>query len=78
MKMRNSHLDDKISKLELDFDIVHLLNENNILYIKDLWIKDRNSLKNMGFSDVEINKIKIKMQLYGIYLNKKVYSRDKV
>lgn len=76
MKIRNSHLDDKISKLELDFDIVHLLDENNIISIKDLWMNDRNSLKNMGFSDVEINKIKIKMQLYGLDLNKKVYSRD--
>ena len=48
------------------------------VYIKDLWINDRISLNNIGFSDAEINKIKIKMQLYGIYLNKKVYSRDKV
>lgn len=63
----------KIEVLSLNQDITKTLENNNIIIIKDLWEKTRTNLKNINLNDAQINQIIIKLQLFGIDLNKKVY-----
>lgn len=74
--MNNNCLDYSIDKLKLDNKININLSKYQINSIKDLWQLNRKDLKNMNFSDEQINKIIIKMQLLGIDLNHKVYNKD--
>ena len=72
----NSCLNEKIDILTIDNSLLFKLKENGVDFIKDLWILNKKDLKKMNLLDEEINKIIIKMQLMGIDLNKKVYSKD--
>ena len=49
------------------------MNKNNIRSIEDVWILKRTDLKQMGFSNEEINLIIIELELLGLDLNKKIY-----
>lgn len=71
--MLDENLLKNIEYLCLDEDVVKILIANNIIIIKDLWLKKRKDLKNINLTDNQINKIIIKMQLFGIDLNQKVY-----
>ena len=69
----NMILEKNIEELQLNNKIINKLKENNIIIIKDLWKMKRKELKQLGFSDNEINQIIIKLQLHAIDLNKRVY-----
>ena len=67
------NVENQIEELKIDKKIIKKLVDNNINYIKDLWILKRKDLKMMSFSDIEIKKITIALQLSGLDLNKKMY-----
>ena len=62
-----------INNLSLDKDIVTKLNSIGINYIEELWQTKRSDLKSNKFTNEEINKIIISLQLIGLDLNKKKY-----
>lgn len=66
-------LEKGIEELSLDTKALKLLKENNIITVEDLWTKKRKDLKELSFTDSEITNIAIKLQLYGLDLNKKIY-----
>ena len=66
-------LNTSIDELKLSSKISSILKDNNINIIEDLWKLKRKEVKDLGLSDSEISQITIKLQLYGIDLNKKVY-----
>lgn len=66
-------LEKKLSVLGLDDSIEKKLKEFDIVKVSDLWECKLVFLKNNNFNNNEINQIRIKMQLKGIDLNKKVY-----
>lgn len=66
-------LEKGIEELSLDTKALNLLKENDIITVEDLWTKKRKDLKELNFSDSEITNIAIKLQLYGLDLNKKIY-----
>lgn len=66
-------LEKEIEELNLDKKIINILKENDILLIKDVWIKKRLDLKKLKLTDSDITQISIKLQLYGFDLNKKIY-----
>lgn len=68
-RIKNYRLED----LKLTNDILNKMNKNNIRSIEDVWILKRTDLKQMGFSNEEINLIIIKLELLGLDLNKKIY-----
>lgn len=74
--MKNKHLEKDISVLELSSSIEKFLRANEINYIKDIWVLKRKDLKSLGLKDSDINTIVVKLQLFGLDLNKKVYSKD--
>ena len=63
-----------VKQLNLDNIIVNKLKDNNITIVEDLWKMKRSELKLIGFSDSEISQIIIKLQLYGIDLNRRMYN----
>jgi len=71
--MKNISIDEPLIKLGIDKQVIEKLEQNNIKSIKELWLTSRKDLKMMDFSDSEINHIKIKLQLWGLDLNKKMY-----
>jgi DNA-directed RNA polymerase alpha subunit len=74
--MLNIFLKEKIKELEIDSDIIRKLNDNNIYTINDLWNSNRIELKKLKLTDNQINQIIIKMQLYGIDLNRRIYNKN--
>lgn len=68
-RIKNYRLED----LKLTNDILNKMNKNNIRSIEDVWILKRTDLKQMGFSNEEINLIIIELELLGLDLNKKFY-----
>ena len=62
-----------INNLSLDKKIINKLKTININFIEELWQLKRIDLKNNNFSNDEINKIIISLQLIGLDLNKKKY-----
>ena len=74
--MKNKHLEKDISVLELNSSIEKFLRANEINYIKDIWVLKRKDLKSLGLKDSDINTIVVKLQLFGLDINKKVYSKD--
>lgn len=68
-RIKNYRLED----LKLTNDILNKMNKNNIRSIEDVWISKRTDLKQMGFSNEEINLIIIELELLGLDLNKKIY-----
>ena len=72
--MRNlSILEKKIEVLDLDDSIVKKLKQFDINFVNELWQCKLAFLKDSKFTAREINQIRIKLQLKGIDLNKKVY-----
>ena len=70
---RLSVLEKDIEILDLEDSINKKLKELNINLIEDLWKCKLLFLKDNKFTTREINQIRIKLQLKGIDLNKKVY-----
>ena len=66
-------LEKSIEELGIDKKIISVLKDNNVTIIEDVWKMKRKDLKDLKFSDSEIMSITIKLQLYGLDLNKKVY-----
>ena len=66
-------LEKDIKELGLNNKINTTLKENNINTIEDLWCLKRKDLKGLKIADSDITLIIIKLQLYGLDLNKKVY-----
>ena len=66
-----------ISSLSLSKELINKLKDKDkdkeLNYIEDVWVLKRIDLKNMGFSNDEINDIIISLQLIGLDLNKKKY-----
>jgi hypothetical protein len=62
-----------IIELNLNDSILKKLKCKGILIVEDLWKLKRKDLKNLGFSDMEISQIIVKLQLNAIDLNKKIY-----
>lgn len=62
-----------ISSLSLSKELINKLKDKELNYIEDVWVLKRIDLKNMGFSNDEINDIIISLQLIGLDLNKKKY-----
>lgn len=70
-----SSLNQSIKELDLESNILDKLLNHNINTVKDLWKLKRSQLKDFDLNNDEVNQIIIKMQLYGIDLNKKVYDK---
>ena len=66
-------LEKNIEELGVETKILKTLKDNNISTIEDLWKMKRKELRDLKLSDSEITKITIKLQLFGLDLNKKVY-----
>ena len=62
-----------INSLSLDKDLILKLKEVNINNVEDLWSIKRSDLKSKKFTNDEINKIIISLQLIGLDLNKRKY-----
>ena len=71
--MKKACLEKNIKELELNDKIRKVLEQENLNQIKDVWLLKRKDLKEFGLNDNEINQVIIKLQLFGIDLNKKVY-----
>jgi DNA-directed RNA polymerase alpha subunit len=67
------NLEDSIKKMNLTDKVINKLQENNIKYIKDIWILKRKDLKKFNLTDKEIKSIIIALQLEGLDLGKKMY-----
>jgi len=66
-------LDMNINNSNFKKSIIEKSNINNLLTIRDIWILKRSELKELGFNDLEIKEIIIKLQLKGYDLNRKKY-----
>ncbi len=66
-------LKENVNTLHLDSIIIKKMLANNIMTIEDLWKLKRKDLKELNFTDSEINKIVICLELYGIDLGKRVW-----
>lgn len=68
-------MNQSIKELDLESTTLNKLLSNNVNTVKDLWKLKRSDLKDFDLNNDEVNQIIIKMQLYGIDLNKKVYDK---
>jgi len=66
-------LDCKVDVLDIKKDIIKLLNDNNIFYVRDLYILNRKNLKSFGLNDRDIYQVIIQLELLGLDLNGKKY-----
>ena len=66
-------LEKAIEELALDSKVLKILKDNNINTVEDIWVLKRQNLKAFGLKDSDITQITIKLQLYGLDLNKKIY-----
>lgn len=71
--MKNQDVNESLKFLNIDNKIIEKLYDQKIYTINDLWILKRKELKESGFTDSEVNHIRIKLQLCGLDLNKKMY-----
>ena len=69
----NKYASCDVNKLNLKNTIVNKLKLNNVNTVEDLWLLKRTKLKELGFTNSEINLIIIELQLMGLDLNKKKY-----
>ena len=72
-KMKKACLEKDISELGLNEKVRKILEQKNLNQIKDIWNLKRQDLKKLGLNDSEIHQIIVKLQLFGIDLNKKLY-----
>ena len=70
---RANILEKDVTELKLSEKIIKKFKENSINIIEDVWKLKRKDLKILSFSDSDIMQIVIKLQLFGLDLNKKVY-----
>jgi len=68
-------LNNNLKDLGLEKEVINKLANKNIIIVKNLWGLKREQLKDIGLTNEEINQITIKLQLFGIDLNKKVYDK---
>ncbi len=68
-------IEDKIEKLMISTKLKEKLSLSKIKTIKELWQLKRKDLKNLTFTDQEINELIIALQLEGLDLNKKIYDK---
>ena len=68
-------IEDKIEELMISTKLKEKLSLSKIKTIKDLWQLKRKDLKNLTFTDQEINELIIALQLEGLDLNKKIYDK---
>ena len=66
-------LEKSIEELGLNTKMTSILVENDINTIEDIWVLKRKDLREFSLSDSDITQIVIKLQLFGLDLNKKVY-----
>ena len=66
-------LEDRVKNMNLTDKIINKLLDNNIVFIKDLWVLKRKDLKKIKMTDKEIKSIIIALQLEGLDLGKKMY-----
>lgn len=66
-------LKENVSTLHLDSKVIKKMKENGILTIEDLWVLKRKELKQLDFTDTEINQIVICLELYGFDLGKRIW-----
>lgn len=66
-------LEKNIEELELTENVMKELKNNDVNTIEDLWNLKRKDIKDFGIKDSDISQITIKLQLYGLDLNKKIY-----
>ncbi len=66
-------LKENVNTLNLEETLIDKMEKNKILTIEDLWKLKRKDLKELKFTDSEINKIVICLELYGIDLGKRVW-----
>ena len=66
-------LEKNIEELDLNEKVLNILKDNNINLVEELWVLKRKDLKDFGIKDSDITQITIKLQLYGLDLNKKIY-----
>lgn len=71
--MKNKYIELEISNMGLPKELISKLKNANINKIKDLWILSRIDLRNIGFTNEDINLMIIELQLLGLDLNKKIY-----
>ena len=67
------NLEDNIKKMNLPDKIINKLLDNDVKYIKDIWVLKRKDLKKINLTDKEIKSIIIALQLEGLDLGKKMY-----
>ena len=67
------NLEDSIKKMNLSDKVTNKLLDQDIKYIKDIWILKRKDLKKLNLTDKEIKSIIIALQLEGLDLGKKMY-----
>lgn len=66
-------LKENVSTLNLDKTIIQKMKNNGIETVEDLWKLSRKELKQKEFTDNEIHKIVICLELYGIDLGKRIW-----
>ena len=67
-----SFLNDSVKILKFDDKLNHKLIENNILTVEELWSLTRKELKRMSFTDQDIHRIMIGLELHGLDLEKRI------
>ncbi len=66
-------LKESVTTLNLDKEILKKMENNKIETIEDLWKLNRKELKQLSFTDTDIHKIVICLELYGIDLGKRIW-----
>lgn len=67
-----SFLNEPITILKFDHNLNDKLQKNNILTVEELWSLTRKELKKMSFTDHDIHKIIIGLELHGLDLGKRI------
>ena len=67
-------LNKNVDILMLSDNVINKLKLNNINKLEDIWLLDRNDLKKLDLSVEDIREIRVKLQLNGLDLNKKIYN----
>lgn len=67
-------LNKNVDILMLSDNVINKLKLNNINKLEDIWLLDRNDLKKLDLSIEDIRETRVKLQLNGLDLNKKIYN----
>ena len=66
-------IDENIEVLNLDFKLLKVLKNNDINIVSNLWEMSREDLKTINLSQEDIREIRVKLQLHGLDINRKIY-----